>query len=273
MICKNCGQNNPPQARFCLKCGLVLPPKTTFASEVGSSYDNGWKQLWKHFLELFLIGLIYFVINLPFNVIQWINGGFFVSFLSFFYSLLIVGPVGYGLSFAFLRAAREDKVEVQDMFAAFRNYWSAVFANMLVSIIIGTGPLIFGVLLLYLGESSAGPVAILIGTLVFALFLIAAIFFTCKLAFVPYLVVDRKVGCIKAIKESWNMTGGHGWKVFLIGLLAIPIVIAGLICLFVGVIISIMWVNMALASLYHAVSTSGAAPKPLAPTAPPPLVP
>ena len=52
------------------------------------------------------------------------------------------------------------------------------------------------------------------------------------------------------------MTGGHAWTVFFIGLLAIPIGIAGLICFGVGVIISIMWVTITFASLYHAVSMS-----------------
>jgi hypothetical protein len=44
--------------------------------------------------------------------------------------------------------------------------------------------------------------------------------------------------------------------VFLIGLLAIPIVIAGLICLVVGIIPALMWITAAFASLYHAVSKS-----------------
>jgi len=59
---------------------------------------------------------------------------------------------------------------------------------------------------------------------------------------------------IEAVKESWRMTGGHFWKVFLIFLLAIPIGIAGLICFGVGIIVAIMWVSLAVASLYHAVS-------------------
>jgi hypothetical protein len=62
---------------------------------------------------------------------------------------------------------------------------------------------------------------------------------------------------ITAVKTSWRMVShGRAWKVFLTGLLAIPIVIAGLICLGVGVIISIMWITTAIASLYHAADSA-----------------
>jgi len=86
------------------------------------------------------------------------------------------------------------------------------------------------------------------------LLIVPGIIFACKLAFVPYLVVDRKLGATDAISTSWRLTNGHAMEVFLIGLLAVPIVIAGLICLIVGVIISAMWIEMAMASLYYAVS-------------------
>ena len=127
---------------------------------------------------------------------------------------------------------RGDKLEIKDMFEAFKNYWNAVLASLLVFVIVVIGLVIL---------------------------IIPGIIFACKLAFTPYLVVDRKMAVIEAVKESWRMTGGHAWKVFLIGLLGIPIGIAGLICLGVGVIISIMWITLALASLYHAVSVSEAA--------------
>jgi hypothetical protein len=64
---------------------------------------------------------------------------------------------------------------------------------------------------------------------------------------------------IGAVKKSWRLTDGHAWKVFLIGLLAIPITIAGLLCFGVGIIVSIMWIRLALASLYHSVSLLGEA--------------
>ncbi|MCK4349675.1 MAG: hypothetical protein KAX13_02390, partial [Candidatus Krumholzibacteria bacterium] len=69
----------------------------------------------------------------------------------------------------------------------------------------------------------------------------------------PFLVVDRKLDAIEAFKESWRMTGGYGFEIFLIGLLAIPIYIGGFMLLGVGAIISTLWVSIAVASMYHAI--------------------
>jgi len=202
---------------------------------VGSSYGNGWRQLWKYFLELFLILIISWVLGLPGSLIGWLGGPNPVaSLFVFIYTLLVLWPVGYGVSFAYLKAARGDRLEIKDIFAAFQNFWNAVLANLLVTIIIVIG---------------------------LFLVIIPGIFFACKLAFTPYLVVDRQMDVIEAIRTSWRMTGGHGWKVFLIGLLGIPIFIAGLICFGIGAIISVMWISMAMASLYHAVSTSAGVPE------------
>ena len=205
---------------------------------VGSAYRNGWRQLWKYFLELFLISIIGFIISIPTGMGGWVQGaaaGGILGFIGFVYSILINGPVEYGVAFAYLKAARGDKLEIKDMFEAFNNYWNAVLASLLVFVII-----VIGLVLL----------------------IVPGIIFACKLAFTPYLVVDRKMAVIEAIKESWRMTGGYAWKVFLIGLLAIPIFIAGLICFGVGVIISIMWITIAFAALYHAVSSLGEATVP-----------
>jgi uncharacterized membrane protein len=210
--------------------GNVLEGTIVFEPGVGSSYGNGWKQLWKFFLELFLIGIIYFVISLPAGMGNWtVNAPTYTiwDFLGTVYSILIAGPVGYGVAFAYLKAARDGTLEIKDMFQAFQTYWNAVLAGLLVTVIVIIG---------------------------FILLIIPGIIFACKLAFTPYLVVEWKMDAITAVKESWRMTNGHALDIFLIGLLGIPIVIAGLICLGVGVIVSIMWISLALASLYHAVS-------------------
>ena len=211
----------------------VSPSSVVLVPGVVSSYKNGWGKLWKYFLELFLIGIIYAVITSPGMVSRTTDAGDvllgtgLLGIVLFAYGLLIAGPVEYGTASAYLKAARGDKLEIKDMFAAFRNYWNVVLANLLVYIIVSVG---------------------------FVLLIVPGIIFACKLAFTPYLVVDRKMEVIEAVKESWRMTNGHAWKVFLIGLLAILISIAGLIVFGVGIIVAVMWISLALASLYYAVS-------------------
>lgn len=86
------------------------------------------------------------------------------------------------------------------------------------------------------------------------LLVVPGIIFACKLAFVPYFIVDQKMEADQAVKTSWKMTSGYSWKVFLIGLVAVPLAIAGLICFGVGIIFAIMWISLTLASLHHAVT-------------------
>ena len=237
-------RENVPQNSVVLAPGVI------------SSYRNGWGQLWKYFLELLLIGIIFAVVISPgrthdaTNVIDVLFGnvlfgnvllgtGLFTLLFShglgailLAYHFLIAGPVEYGTASAYLKAARGDKLEVKDMFAAFQNYWNAVLANLLVDIIILVG---------------------------FIFLIVPGIIFACKLAFVHYLVVDEKMEAIEAVKESWRLTNGHAWEVFLIGLASVPIGIAGLLCFGVGIIISMMWVSLAFGSLYHAISLSAEA--------------
>lgn len=210
---------------------------------VSSSYGNAWKQLWKYPLEVFLIFIIFIVITMPgsfsnFSVStdKWFDP-YALIFLAFFgtvlgifgtiYSVLVSNPVSYGFSYAYLRAARGELPEVKDIFEGFKTYWNVVLASMVVNIIVCIG---------------------------FVLLIIPGIIFACKLAFVPFPVIDRKMEAVAAVRESWRMTDGYAPDVFYIGLLGIPILIGGAICLGVGIIVSCMWINLTLASLYHAVS-------------------
>jgi uncharacterized membrane protein len=207
-------------------------------------YGHGWRQLWKNFLELFVTFLI-------FNFSSQFIGIFFIPLylMAFFedkpefmiflfgfigiatilttaFMFLVIKPMQFGISYLNLKAARGEKVEIKEMFSPFKDFWNVVLAGFLSALIVG-----FGTLFL----------------------IIPGIIFACKLVFVPYIVMDKKMKATEAIKESWMITDGHAWTVFGMGLLAAPIVLAGYICLFVGVFISMMWLYISFASLYHAV--------------------
>ena len=194
------------------------PSMPVWQPQVGACYGNGWERMWKHFLELLLIFIVYFLLILP--------GA--IPYVGWVYSFLVSGPLAYGVAYALLRAARGEPVKIDNMFAAFSNYWNAVLAYLLTAVIV-----IIGIILL----------------------IVPGIIFACRLAFTPYLIVERKMEAIEAIKTSWRMTRGHAGTVFLVGLLGIPIAIAGMICLGVGLIPASMWIGLALASLYHSVAS------------------
>jgi len=199
---------------------------------VGSVYGFGWERMKKYFLDLFLIILIVGVVLAPLGMIESLDGrhtpgGVILRIFAFAYWLLFYAPIAYGSAFIFLKAAREEQFEIKDMFSAFENYLNVVLAHLLKSAIIGIG--IF-------------------------LLLVPGIIFACKLAFVEYLVLDRKMDPVEAVKESWRMTKGYEWQIFFMGLTAIAIAMGGLLCLVVGIIPAVIWIRSAFASMYYAVS-------------------
>jgi hypothetical protein len=208
--------------------------KASFEPTVGDSYNHGWKTLWKYFLELFLIGLLVFIISIPVNLMSFLvreGSGFGIFIFVLFalaYGLLLLGPLQYGMYNCYLKAARGQSLQVSDLFAFKDNYLNVVLAALLTNVIISIG--IF-------------------------LLIIPGIIFACKLAFVPYLVIDKKLDAIKALQTSWQMTDGYAMNIFVMGLLAVFIAIGGLIAFLIGVIIAAMWIYASFASIYYSVES------------------
>jgi uncharacterized membrane protein len=73
----------------------------------------------------------------------------------------------------------------------------------------------------------------------FLLLIVPGVIAAVGLGFSPFLVVDRANGPIEALKESWRITKGHKWQLFLLGLVIIGINILGLLALVVGLLVSI----------------------------------
>jgi hypothetical protein len=183
---------------------------------VNSSYSWGWQVMWPKFGLLLLIMIVYMAI------------GGLASMAPFLGTLLIGIPLQFGTAYSFLLAARREKLEIDHVFRGFQDYWNSVGAGLLVMLIV-----ICGLILL----------------------IIPGLVFACKLAFVPYLVTDRKMSASAAIQKSWEMSRGHAMEVFAIMLIGILLAVAGLICLIVGVIVATIWTEAALASLYFAISS------------------
>tara|TARA_R110000796_G_scaffold81795_1_gene179924 strand:+ start:1161 stop:1892 length:732 start_codon:yes stop_codon:yes gene_type:complete len=199
---------------------------------ITGSYGYGWQQMWKHFLYLFLVLIIVGIAESPTSIVRDSDaenspGMIILQILAAVYWLLVFSVVKYGGNLMYLRAIRNEKFEISEMFDGFKkNYINIILANLLTFAIIGLG---------------------------FVLLIVPGIILACRLAFVSYLVMDKNMEPVTAIEKSWEMTKGHGWQIFGMGLLIIPIVIGGLLCFIVGIVFSIIWISAAFASMYHAI--------------------
>ncbi|WP_167607326.1 hypothetical protein [Maribellus sediminis] len=202
---------------------------------VGGSFSHGWSRIFgKQFLPLLLTVIIMGLLNGPSYGLKFDNDHwgpmFFLLPLALFglaYAFLFLPVLEFGKDYIFVQAIRDEDVDLKTLFEGFKTkYLNIVLANLIVAALV-----ILGVMLL----------------------VIPGIIVACRLAFVSYLVMDKDMEAMKAVEKSWQMTRGHGWKIFGMAILSFFIFFAGVIVFFVGAIVSLMWIHSAFASLYQSV--------------------
>ena len=89
------------------------------------------------------------------------------------------------------------------------------------------------------------------------LLVIPGIIWCIKYSLFPYFIVDEGVGALEAIKASGRATKGAKWQLFLFGLLIGLINIAGVLALFVGILITFPLSLVAYAYVYRKLTGKG----------------
>ena len=222
----------------------------------GNSFGNGWKVMFDNFLRLFLVIIILSIIAAPSKVFNFhfnssdLHGGpwnwnweddwehifslaslgifaAFFALLALLYAFLVAPIFKYGGDMIFVQAVRKIKPDFEYLVRGFmENYLHIVLANLLVFALVVIG--------------------------LFAL-IIPGIIIGCRLIFVSYIIMDKKLDPIEAVELSWKLTKGHGWQIFFMGFVSIFIVIFGLLMFIVGIFPAVIWICSSFASLYESV--------------------
>lgn len=230
-----------------------------------SSFGTGWKVMLDNFLRLFLVIIVLAIVTAPMKVLNfhfdasdlhklsfgwgndWGNSmrhvftigslgilAAFFGFIAMLYAFLVAPVFSYGGSMIFVQAVRRIKPDFEYLIKGFmENYLTIVLANLLV----------FALVIL-------GCIALIIPGIIIG----------CRLVFVSYIVMDKKLDPIEAVEMSWKLTKGHGWKIFFMGFVSIFIIIFGLCLIIVGIFPAVVWVSSSFASLYESVLKEKEAP-------------
>jgi hypothetical protein len=224
----------------------------------GNSFGTGWRVMMDNFLRLLLVIIVLAVLVGPFKLIHFdfnpsdFHGGpwhwnwsdtesmrhlfglaslgifaAFFALIAMLYAFLIAPVFKYGGDIIFVRAVRKIKPDFEYLIKGFmENYLHIVLANLLVFALVILG--------------------------CFAL-IIPGIIIACRLAFVSYIIMDKKLDPIEAVELSWKLTKGHGWQIFFMGFVSFFILIFGLCMLIVGIFPAIIWICSSFATLYESV--------------------
>ena len=180
---------------------------------------------WEHFKKrpFFLIGL--FVMT---TIISALTGGVADSVTTGIaggvtnildYAIQII--LSMGITFILFRVYDEVETGYADLFKPLHLFWSYLVAGVLLSVVVVLG---------------------------FVLFIIPGIIASIALMFVAYLIIDRELGPIGAIKESMRITKGHRWNLLFFTLVLIMLNIAGALFFGVGLLVTVP--VSALATMY-----------------------
>ena len=164
----------------------------------------GWKktnQRLRFFIvasSIFAIGPL--LITLPIDIAVALTEGLLSQLLTVFsilaYSILFMFFIA-GFWTILLKTLREERPAFRD----FLGKWKYV-------------PRLVGGYILYF-------LAVFIGLI---LFIVPGLILLARLYFFDLLIIDKGMGPIQALKESYTMTKGYGWKIFLLVFVIIPAV-------------------------------------------------
>tara|TARA_B100001971_G_C18221920_1_gene557765 strand:- start:607 stop:1227 length:621 start_codon:yes stop_codon:yes gene_type:complete len=196
---------------------------TPFSKKEAVSF--GWKITKENLWFLVMVLTTVWVLQLVFGLLS--EGVKSIALVALFIiaAQIIKIVVSIGLLRIVLAFVDKKKSEAKDLFLpmSFSLFFKYLFGQILVSVITGLG---------------------------FLFFIIPGIIFAIKLQFVPYLLVEGK-GPFEAILDSWNITKGHKWNLFLLGFLLAFINLIGVLALIVGLYLTIPTTMMAHASVYR----------------------
>lgn len=222
-----------------------------------NSFGTGWRVMTDNFLRLFLVIIVLTILTAPLKMLDFkfnsndlhelpfvgdaFRGDFeqlfaigslgmlaaFFGLIALLYAFLVAPIFTYGGDMIFVQSVRRTKPDFEYLIKGFMdNYFHIVLAHLIATALIVLG---------------------------FFVLIIPGIIIACRLVFVSYIVMDKKLDPIEAVEMSWRLTKGHTWRIFFMGIASFFILIFGLMMLIVGIFPAMMWISSSFASLYESV--------------------
>lgn len=201
-------QNNQPQQTVEVKSEI----------NIKKIFIISWSTFKANAKSLLFIMLVYVGIRIFQALLQGMadENSVTKALLAIFFAIINI-IIGIGVVQVFLKISRGVKVKTREIIGDRRYFWRFVGGSLLYGLIVLLG---------------------------YLLLIIPGIIWQYKYGLFSYLIIDKDMGPMQALKESGRLMYGYKWKLFLMQLFMIAVIIAGLLLLGVGVLVSFIIISL-----------------------------
>lgn len=285
MKCPKCGYDNKDGVDHCDLCKEILvkppefgrprtdlyqsrqdyseptrPTRPASSSTGDGNIDSmeaikfGWEAMKEHFWLFIGIGAA----AIGIYGIEWVvqllvtGGGKDHNFVSIFLSLAfaylnaVIFTLGYNN--VCIKMADGEETEFGDLFSCFHLGGRFILASLIMALMFVPAGLLMALFAVMLKK------AVIIGILGIIAVIVAISIIVMRFIFISYIVVDKDMDAMECVKASWNMTQGKVWDLSVFFFILGIVIIAGALCLGVGLIAAVPTTSVATAYYYRQLS-------------------
>lgn len=208
----------------------------------GEALRFGWEVTKRHFWLLFLMIVIVGGLSRVSRIVEWIRPATAeekgLAIVIVCVQVILNLFLSLGLIRVCMRLTDNEGATLSDLFGA-------------------TGRQVFSLFV-------ASVIDVILMTIGLVLLIVPGIIVALRLSMAQFLIVDKALGPIEALRQSWAMTEGSAWNLFLFGILVVLLNIAGLLALIVGLFFTVPTSIVANTFIYRKLSaTQAPTPSPI----------
>ncbi|MBP7700434.1 hypothetical protein KA111_00020 [Candidatus Woesebacteria bacterium] len=206
------------------KAALVVPENGLF---IGNTFRQTWKIFKEDWISVYAVFILPWILmaiySFALSVFKADEGStaYWIIYVAYMILSLVVGM---GVTNALMTISRGKKISLETFKSVLPKTVNYIASQILMMLIILGGMI---------------------------LFIIPGFIFSIKYMFTPYLVIDKNMGPIEALKASAKLTDGVKWD--LVGFLftSVLLMYSGILAIFVGLLVTIPVVSLSYLVLYN----------------------
>lgn len=213
--------------------------------DLGEVFSRSWTIFKQNWVNCLISLIIVYAIGFGVNMVCG-----FLPVIGPVISTVIQIWIGIGMALFFLKTARGQQVEFDELFKGWPYFWKIFLGSIMLGLISFGAVAACALPLFLIGLVISHEVSIVLGYAGGAVGIAVAVYFGLVFSQFYYLLLDRDIGVIDSFKLSMELMEGNKLTLFGISILSGLIAIVAIIPCFMGLLVAIPYFTLMRAAIY-----------------------